>query len=499
MKKIILPLIIVLFSINISAQKIELPKELRTYPKVTTYEELGKKVDALDDISDLLNVEIIGHSVEGRNIYALKFSKSTFGEDHSKIKVLIFAQQHGNEQSGKEGALLLAENLLRSENAYLFDNIDLAVIPQINPDGAEQNKRRNAHDIDLNRNHLILTEPETIALHRFFDRYLFEVNMDIHEYFPYSESWMTKGYRKNSAVTVGGNTNINISKEIRDLSNKEALPFLQDQISKAGYSSFAYCPGGPPSDNYLRYSTFDINDGRQSFGIQNSLSFIQEGMNGKDKFIENLQERAYGQMTGMCALVDYVFHNKDKISKLIASQRDKLISEPKGELVSIQMEHIKNGEKIHLPVFSLKSNTDSLIISDNFHAVVTSLYDVKKPEGYLIPVTNKKLLDWADRHTLKIEPYIPNDQQLIEQYYISRIDSIDFEGDIIVNPEVEVSTLKTRLKSGEFMFIPLDQLKSKLIVQDLEPKSMIGLATYSPYQDLLEIGKIFPVTRLLKR
>ena len=51
----------------------------------------------------------------------------------------------------------------------------------------------------------------------------------------------------------------------------------------------------------------------------------------------------------------------------------------------------------------------------------------------------------------------------------------------------------------EFMFIPLDQLKSKLIVQALEPKSMLGLATYSPYQDLLEIGKIFPVTRLLKR
>ncbi|MBK6344422.1 MAG: hypothetical protein IPF68_00550 [Bacteroidales bacterium] len=62
--------------------------------------------------------------------------------------------------------------------------MDFALIPQINPDGSEVNKRRNANDADLNRNHLILTEPETMALHNFFDKYRFEVTMDVHEYSP---------------------------------------------------------------------------------------------------------------------------------------------------------------------------------------------------------------------------------------------------------------------------------------------------------------------------
>jgi murein tripeptide amidase MpaA len=62
--------------------------------------------------------------------------------------------------------------------------MDIAIVPQMNPDGSEQNQRRNGNNADLNRNHLILTEPETMALHRFFDNYLFEVTMDIHEYFP---------------------------------------------------------------------------------------------------------------------------------------------------------------------------------------------------------------------------------------------------------------------------------------------------------------------------
>jgi len=98
----------------------------------------------------------------------MKFSKGDFGTDATKIKVLFFAQQHGNEQSGKEGAMLLAEWLLQDENQHLLDRMDFALIPQINPDGSEANKRRNGNNADLNRNHLILTEPETQALHQVF-------------------------------------------------------------------------------------------------------------------------------------------------------------------------------------------------------------------------------------------------------------------------------------------------------------------------------------------
>ncbi len=188
--------------------------------------------------------------------------------------------------------MLLAQELLKPENRYLFDKIDLLLVPQVNPDGSELNERRNANDADLNRNHLILSEPETMALHEIFDKYLFEVTMDVHEYSPYSEEWISFGYRKNSDVMVGSVTNINVSEEIRDLSNNDYLPFIFKYLNEKGFSSFVYCPGGPPEINYIRHSTFDINDGRQSPGIQNTFSFIQEGMNGEDSFVENLEHRA---------------------------------------------------------------------------------------------------------------------------------------------------------------------------------------------------------------
>jgi hypothetical protein len=481
------------------SQQPNAPLKKNDYQKVTSHSELTNFIQELDAQSDLLNVEKIGQSVEGRNLYALKFSSTEFGKDPSKIKVLVFAQQHGNEQSGKEGALLLAQELIKPENKYLFDKIDFALIPQVNPDGSEANKRRNANNMDLNRNHLILTEPETMALHAFFDKYLFEVTMDVHEYSPYGEEWRNYGYRKNSDITVGATTNLNVSKEIRKLSNENYLPYILKYLGDRSFSSFEYCPGGPPDINYMRHSTFDFNDGRQSFGIQNTFSFIQEGMNGKDDYIENLQHRAEGQMAGILGLLEYVFHNKDKIKRVVAEERDKLVSEASGKEISVQSEHVSNGEKLQIPLFSYFSGNDSVVTVTDYRPVVKSIYEVIKPAGYLIPANWAPLFQWADNQSLKPVPFINTGEYNIEQYMINRIDSIDFEGDIVANPDVATRLFPITLTDHDYYLISTSQLKGNMILMALEPKSMLGLATYKQFAHLLKGWEAFPILRVMKK
>ncbi len=436
--------------------------------------------------------------MKGRNIYALKFSSSEFGKDKSKIKILIFAQQHGNEQSGKEGALLLAEKLLQPEYSYLFDKIDFVLIPQLNPDGSEINQRRNGNDVDLNRNHLILTEPETMALHQFFDQYRFEVTMDVHEYYPYDEAWMKYGYRKHADITIGITTNINVSKKIRNFSRDKYLPFILKYLNERNFSSFDYCPGGPPEETYLRYSTFDINDGRQSLGIQNTLSFIQEGKNGEDGFVQNIGHRANGQKTGMLGLLEFVYQHQKQIKKMIVDERKRLIEFKTGELVAIQMEHAENGEQLNLPVFSTTTKSDSVINTNNFRPIVKSLLDIIKPDGYLIQTDAKELTDWIDRQGLNYEQFDLIGNIKIEQYFIKGIDSIDFEGDIIADPKVEKMEVKNSIPAKNFLYIPVAQLKGNFIIQALEPKSMLGLVTYNQFRHLLKQEKVYPIFRVFK-
>jgi hypothetical protein len=469
------------------------------YAKLTSFSELSSYVEILGRQSSILKTEIIGHSVKGRNIYALKFSSSVFGRDSSKIRVLIFAQQHGNEQSGKEGALLLAAELLKPGNRYLFDKIDLALVPQVNPDGSELNRRRNANGADLNRNHLILTEPETIALHQLFDRYLFEATLDVHEYSSYGEEWRKYGYRKNSDVNIGSTTNLNVAEGIRKLSDSTYLPYIFAYLKERNFSSFTYCPGGPPGISYIRHSTFDINDGRQSFGIQGTFSFIQEGMNGRDDSIENLQHRAEGQMAGMRGLLEYVYSNREKVKTLVEAERKKLLSPGPGQEISVQSVHAANGQSLTITLFSYYSGRDSLVTVTDYRPVVKSVYDVSEPLGYLIPEECAGLLEWARRQSLKQSPLKGISGYRLMEYSITSIDSADFEGDKVADPGLTVKMRENLRPGAGFIFIPASQLKGRLILLALEPKSMLGLATYEKYASLLQAGKPWPVLRVEKK
>ena len=156
-------------------------------------------------------MEVIGQSVEKRNLYGMLFSTQILRRIHLKSRYSFLHSSMAMNNQEKKDALLLARELLKPENKYLFDKIDLALIPQMNPDGSEKNVRQNSNEIDLNRNHLILTEPETIALHKLFNEYLFEVTMDVHEYYPYGETWQKYGFWANNDEEIGTATNLNVS------------------------------------------------------------------------------------------------------------------------------------------------------------------------------------------------------------------------------------------------------------------------------------------------
>ncbi|HCY75004.1 MAG: hypothetical protein IH620_01460 [Ignavibacterium sp.] len=489
--------VLILAAMNTFAQNLLTPLQKSDYKKITSHADLAQYIKEVDEKSDLIKSEVIAKSIEGRELFAVYFSKDGFGKDDSKVKVLIFAQQHGNEQSGKEGALLLINELLKPENLYLFDKVDFVLVPQMNPDGSEKNQRRNGNSMDLNRNHLILTEPETIGLHKLFNKYLFEVTMDVHEYAPYGETYKNYGYRHNNDEELGINTNINIAEEIRTMQKKVYLPYIEKYLEDRNFSYFEYSPGGPPEIDYIRHSTFDINDGRQSLGIQNTFSFIQEGLNGKDVFLDNIKHRAEGQMTGMLGLLEFAYNHKDEIKNLVKAEREKLVSSKLSNKVAIQLDHFSDGNKLELPMLSYYSNKDTVITVNDYRPIVKSVYDVERPKGYLVPKSLQEIVDWADRHELIYSDYKKSNGDKIEQYFISGIDSMDFERDIIVNPTVEVHPIKNDLYKTDYIFIPVNQLRNNMIVIALEPKSELGLVTYKQFEHLLKKDENFPILRLV--
>ena len=118
-----------------------------------------------DDVVDWLaaftdagaTVKQLGESVEGRSI-----SLVTLGR--GKQTVLAWSQMHGNEPTHTAALADLINFLLHAPEhptaAAILSQCTLHAILMLNPDGAERWTRRNAQDIDVNRDALHVQSPE---------------------------------------------------------------------------------------------------------------------------------------------------------------------------------------------------------------------------------------------------------------------------------------------------------------------------------------------------
>lgn len=133
----------------------------------------------LKDIEPLLEklpTEIIGNSVLGKPIY-----KYTIGS--GKIRIFMWSQMHGNESTTTK-ALFDFLNVLNSENeigAKLLSHFTFCILPMVNPDGAELYTRENANKIDLNRDSIDLSQPESQLLRKTFEDFKPDFCYNLHD------------------------------------------------------------------------------------------------------------------------------------------------------------------------------------------------------------------------------------------------------------------------------------------------------------------------------
>ncbi len=474
----------------VSCTNHQTPLEISNFENLTSYDELFSYVDELSSNTKLMFLDTLAISVEGKAIPFLKVSSNEFGKDTNKVKVLIFAQQHGNEHSGKEALIAITKRIYESKMTYLLNEIDLLLIPQMNPDGSDKDKRRNGNDADLNRDHLILSQPETIGLHKLFAKYYPEVTLDIHEYRPFSKAWEKYGYQKNWDEQFGVLTNINISKDILKSQKNEFIPYIKKYLEEREFSFNEYVVGGPPNENRMRYSTTDINDGRQSFGILNTYSFILEGLNGRTA-LDNLQHRTEAQIRGILGFLEFVYKNKSEIKTKVKLARNSLLND--SSIVAIRMEHVKGEFPKYLSLLDLNIKKDTTFLVENFDGKVISNLDVEKPKGYLIPKNVDIIKSWLENHKIIFEENY--NFESIYQYEVKDfIESTDEELDNIF-PKVEKYKI-TKVTKDEFYFIPINQIHSNMLVISLEPQSQYGLFQYEEFRNILLDGNKYKILRI---
>lgn len=131
-----------------------------------------------DQYPDDLTLDQVGASFQGRSIHLLTAGRGA-------RKVLLWSQMHGNEPSATPALLDLVHFLVGHRDdpraARILDELTLLIVPQLNPDGAEVYRRRNAQGIDVNRDALNLATPEGALLKRLRDAHLPMLGFNLHD------------------------------------------------------------------------------------------------------------------------------------------------------------------------------------------------------------------------------------------------------------------------------------------------------------------------------
>lgn len=521
------------------------PGEATGYKAYTQNEDIALFLSLADAASPELAVRIVGRTKDvdgyaGRDIFLCILTANGAARvaalDRSKPTLLLTASQHGNEQSAKESALRFVRDIAFGDLKPLLKEMNVLVVPQSNPFGNAFDVRENETGLDLNRDHVKLESESVRALHRVYRDWTPEVTMDVHE----------KGddyYR----VSIGCVSNVNIAPVLQEFSRNVLLTDVAKDLAAKRVAFHEYLitedlgvdtssgakelerANRGPVEKMKRYSTTDLNDGRNAPGIYESLSFIQEGASRHD--IETLEARTGWQYAGLRAFASSVAAHAGEALKMVEEARARLLeraaSRAASDPVHLRMEYVRDPKvpELVLKRFALtdpgvvgilkidkKAGQEVLetdlapadvpagrkvvteVVKHWFPNVVPTL-SVPRPGGYVVPAARADVVRTLCEHGIAVEVFAKDASIEVAAYEVT--DLVPAKEDYLPPETVDVvkKATTTIVRKGD-LYIDCAQAAANLIPSLLEPQSAYGLIRYQKYGLVPDKGGLFAIYRI---
>ncbi|MCE5245951.1 succinylglutamate desuccinylase/aspartoacylase family protein [bacterium] len=245
----------------------QIPEDRKALTRTISYAEMKSFLASIDGVGPV-RVSEEAKTAEGRSVFLVHAAR---GKAPS-FRVLFFAQQHGDEVSGKDALLYLLRDVARRPETLPAD-VDLWVMPMVNPDGAEAGKRRTSTGADLNRDHMVLENPETQALHRVARRVRPHVAVDCHEFG--RDTDRDQGFNSWAEITMD-----NLNNPLFDPAVVAAASRWVEEGAAAeraaGHNFLRYTVGGLPPRENQRHSAPEADSAVNSMGMYGGMAFIVE-------------------------------------------------------------------------------------------------------------------------------------------------------------------------------------------------------------------------------
>jgi hypothetical protein len=394
---------------------------------------------------------------------------------------------------------MLARDLVLARDRPLLKDLVLVIAPLFNADGNEKmaktNRprqagpeggvgiRANAQGFDLNRDFVKLESPEVRALVRFLNEWDPAVVIDCHT---------TNGSFHRYTLTYEGGRcpagNADLIGYVRD----QLLPDAGRRLHRhTGYHSYFY---GNFSRDRSEWQTVPPTPryGIHYVGLRNRLGVLSESYS-----YAPFKDRVLASRAFVLSICEHAAANRERIVRLLKAARTPpenvvlrqtpvVVGRPHNLLGFV--EEVKDGRRI--------STGKPKVYEVQYMGGTKTTLQVRRPHAYLLPASLTKVVKNLREHGIAIERVTETATAPVEVYRVEKIERArSFQQHRPVSLEVRSRKEDRRVEAGTLL-VKTDQPLGGLAAYLLEPQSADGLVTWNFLDDVLAVGKDFPVVRL---
>ncbi|CAN5824938.1 hypothetical protein BH23GEM9_BH23GEM9_24770 [soil metagenome] len=145
--------------------------------------ELWNALLPVIDAAPSLHREDVGRSAGGSPIRLVRFG-------NGPVRVLLWSQMHGDETTASRALTDIFNYIATRPDDHRVrlwaEQLTIAAVPMLNPDGADEHRRRGLHGVDINRDARLLATPEGRTLKAMQERLQPHYGFNLHDQNPRS-------------------------------------------------------------------------------------------------------------------------------------------------------------------------------------------------------------------------------------------------------------------------------------------------------------------------
>jgi hypothetical protein len=522
---------ILICTFNAFTQDLKSRAETTNFEETSRYEDVLQFINQLQKRSSNIRVENFGETVEKRKLPLMILSDSGISTPREakaagKPIIFIMGNIHAGEVEGKEAVQHLARRILFGDLKSLLSKLTILLAPIYNADGNEKfdlnnrtaqygpiggvGVRENSQKFDLNRDYIKLESPEAQALVNLFNRWDPHLTVDLHT---------TNGSYHGYHLTWSHPLNPNTDARILSFQREKMMPTIAKNLLKnhkfrsyyyGNFTGFSNLPK-PGEKTTWEAFTHQPRIGQNYGGLRNRLTILSEAysylpfkrrIEVTERFVEEIFKYCAANSLQLMQLTKSA--DDETVRKFLGNEavefgvafKPQALPKPVEILVGA-VEKIKNPRNGKEMTAMIEDKFTPMKMED--FGMFAATRNVKAPRAYLIE-PNKPVLEKLIQHGITVEELIWDTTIEVDSFTIETVEKSkrQFQGHFEAKITGKFNSKKVAFPAG-MLIVRTAQPLGRLVFYLLEPESDDGLVTWNFFDKYLEIGRTFPVFKLMKQ